>query len=299
MFLLKPFCKINLFLDVLNKREDGYHEILTIFQSIDLYDEILIKEDETLHIDFNSNDYFIDPLNNTIKKAYYIFKEEYLKLTAGKWQDFYFSVKKNIPSGAGLGGGNADGAAVLNFLNSYYGYPFDEVKLREISLKIGADTPFLIEGGSAIGRGIGEILDFFNVDGFEMYKVFIISPEIHISTKEAYDGISKYLTKEKKYYNIYNLIERPERIFGSLKDFYNIFEKSIFQKYPLLKEIKGKILRYDPLLVLMTGSGSSIFAIFENEDKFNLLKEEFGGNRIFFTTPITREKIKKQLLTKL
>lgn len=298
-FFIKPFCKINLFLDVLNKREDGFHEILTLFQSIDLFDEIEAFESKEFNIKFFNNDYPIDPYNNTIFRSYKIFKESFLKKNNKGWVNFSFRVKKIIPSGAGLGGGSADGATILNFLNYYYGYPFEDEELKELSLIVGADCPFLLEGGTALGRGIGEKLQFFDIPLIENLKVFIISPDLHISTKEAYNLLSKHLTKERKSYNIINSKMGYNHLKGSFKYFYNIFENAVFERYPLLKDIKDRILRFNPLLSLMSGSGSSIYAIFENEEHFEQLKREFGGNRIFFTTPITRSRIKKESLTKI
>ncbi len=298
-YLIKPFCKINLFLDVLNKREDGFHEILTLFQSIDLFDEIEAYESEELNIEFFNNDYPIDPVNNTIYRSYTIFKENFLRKNNKGWVDFCFKVKKIIPQGAGLGGGSADGSTILNFLNHYYGYPFKNEELKDLSLMVGADCPFILEGGTAIGRGIGEKLQFIDIPQIENLKIFIISPDLHVSTKEAYDLLSKHLTKERKSYNIISSKIDYKYLKGSFKYFYNVFENVIFERYPLLKDIKDRILRYDPLLSLMSGSGSSIYAIFENEEHFDALKREFGGNRIFFTTPITRSRIKKESLTKI
>lgn len=298
-YLLKSFCKINLFLDVLKKREDGFHEIITFFQSIDLFDSIEISESKSLKIEFFNSDCSIDFESNTVYKSYQIFKESFLKKEKGNWVDFHFKINKNIPSGAGLGGGSADGSSILNFLNFYYDYPFENRQLRELSLRIGADCPFLIEGGSAIGKGIGEKLEFFDIPEIESLKIFIISPNIHVSTKEAYNLLSKHLTNDKKSYNIINSKNDYKSLKSSFKYFYNIFENVVFERYPLLKDIKDSIAKYEPLLSLMSGSGSSIYAIFENEKHFDSLRKEFGGNRIFFTTPITRNTIKKELLTKI
>lgn len=298
-YLIKSFCKINLFLDVLKKREDGFHEILTIFQSIDLFDTIEVCESKNFKIEFFNNDCPIDQENNTVYKSYQIFKEAFLSKGKSGWVDFHFKVKKMVPSGAGLGGGSADGSSVLNFLNFYYNYPFENKQLKELSSKVGSDCPFLVEGGSAIGRGKGEILEFFDLPEIENLKIFIISPNLHVSTKEAYALLSKHLTNERKSYNIINSKIDYKSLKSSFKYFYNVFEKVVFERYPLLKDIKDRITKYEPLLSLMSGSGSSIFAIFENEKDFESLKKEFGGNRIFFTTPITRNRIKKELLTKI
>ncbi|MEO0234112.1 MAG: 4-(cytidine 5'-diphospho)-2-C-methyl-D-erythritol kinase [candidate division WOR-3 bacterium] len=298
-YLVKSFCKINLFLDVLNRRDDGFHEILTFFQSIDLFDNIEVYESKDLNIEFFNSDCMIDPKNNTIYKSYHIFKESFLNKSESEWVDFHFKVNKKIPSGAGLGGGSADGSSILNFLNFYYDYPFEKEELRQLSLKVGADCPFLVEGGSAIGTGIGEELEFLDIPEIENLKIFIISPDIQVSTKEAYNLLSKHLTNDRKSYNIINSKIDYKNLKSSFKNFYNIFETVVFERYPLLKDIKNRITKYEPLLSLMSGSGSSIFAIFENEKHFDSLRKEFGGNRIFFTTPITRNRIKKELLTKI
>ncbi len=293
-YLIKAYCKVNLHLDVIGKRADGYHNIYTIFQSIDLYDEITADESNEFKINIDNKNI---PLNNsnTLIKAYSIFKSQY----KGKWQDFSINLKKNIPIGSGLGGGSADGAAILRFLNEYYDNPFKKEQLMEFALDVGADVVFLVNGGTALGEGLGEKLT--EISNKHLYKlnIVIVYPNIQVSTKWAYDNVKKHLTENKKTINIKNLNKSVKVFISSLKSNNNVFEPLIFDFYPRIKDIKNKMLKLNPIIAMMTGTGSAVFGIFDKEMDPIQIESVFGGNVVFSTKLLTRDLIKENFLTSM
>ena len=297
MHLVKAFSKINLFLDIVKKRDDGYHDILTIFQSINLYDEIKFTESESLSLQITDKTIPLDS-SNTVAKAFSIFSENFEE-RGGKRQNFDIHIKKNTPSGSGMGGGSADGAATLRFLNYYHNEPFSDREIEEMALKVGADVVFLLKGGLAKAEGLGEKLEYFNYPEFEKYHIAVIYPNVHISTKWAYENYAKYLTNAQKYYNINSLKKDFSEFIGSLKYSHNVFENLVYYYYPRLREIKERLDEKTPILSMMTGSGSAIFALFEDEKSLEGIQKEFGGNNVIFTTPITQRRINDEILTKL
>ncbi|MGE3062228.1 MAG: 4-(cytidine 5'-diphospho)-2-C-methyl-D-erythritol kinase [bacterium] len=297
MHLVRAFCKINLFLDILGKRTDGYHDIRTIFQSVDLYDEMIFKESEETLLQISDKTISLD-MSNTVMKAFTLFSDEMTKRRE-KTQNFSIMIEKHTPVGSGMGGGSADGAATLRFLNVYHGHCFSQAKLEEMALKIGADTVFLLRGGLALGENLGEKLEYFDMSQMEKLHLAIVYPNIHISTKWAYDNYSKHLTNSKKYYNINNLKKDFDEFKGSLKFSYNVFEELVYSNYPRLREIKEKLDAKRPILSMMTGSGSAVYALFENNDMFESIRKEFGGNKLILTTPVTQQHINDEFLTKL
>ncbi|MDD3804045.1 MAG: 4-(cytidine 5'-diphospho)-2-C-methyl-D-erythritol kinase [bacterium] len=297
MHLVRAYSKINLFLDIVGKRPDGYHDIKTIFQSVDLYDVLKFKESDKTSFTISDKTIPLDK-TNTVCKAVALFSER-IKERNGKVQNFEISIEKKTPAGAGMGGGSSDGAAALRFLNYYHSNPFAENELEEMALKIGADTVFLLKGGLAIGENLGEKLEYFDYPQTEDLFLAVVYPNVHISTKWAYDNCSKYLTNDKKYYNINSLKKDFNEFIGSLKFSYNVFEELVYKNYPRLKDIKNKLESKRPILSMMTGSGSAIYALFDNSEVFESIKKEFGGNNLIFTTPITQQRISDQFLTKL
>ncbi|KLO23696.1 MULTISPECIES: 4-(cytidine 5'-diphospho)-2-C-methyl-D-erythritol kinase [unclassified Marinitoga] len=249
--LLKAYAKVNLFLDVIEKRVDNYHNILTLFQSIPLYDEIDIEFSEKEI--FTSTPKFNFPWNNNlIKKAIDTFKS----LT-----EYSFNLKihlnKKLPEGGGIGGGSADAAAVLRFLKDEYNISDNDI--IEIGAKVGGDVPFLIFGGTAIAEGIGDKLTFLEPLKLNFEFNF---PGIHISTPEMYNEIDKSWSKLTRFGDPMKLYEGlKERDYIKVKEnTFNIFEQVVFPKYPKLKRIKENMDK-NSIISLMSGSGSTIFSI--------------------------------------
>ena len=255
-FLLSP-AKINLTLQVLKKREDSYHEIYTIFQKIDLFDEIEIKREvRSFSLEFFCN--FPIPLEeNLVYKAYKLFKE-----TFSIKEEVAIKVKKAIPVGAGLGGGSSNAASILKGLAYLYG--IDSETFYNLAKILGADVTFFLSPYlSAIGTGIGdEIMPFPNFPAWYI----IIYPNFQISTKWAYENLG--LTKSKN--PIYYISEIPP--WHQPQGLINDFERLIFEKYENLKNYKDILKKLGAYAVSISGTGSSIFGVFCEEPPFFVYK---------------------------
>jgi len=253
---LRANAKINLFLEVLDKKPDGYHNIETIFQSIDLHDILTFRETRPGVIKLNSDnkEMPLDSSNLVYKASDLLLKE------SGKNYGVEIHINKMIPLGAGLAGGSTDASATLIGLNELWslGYTLDD--LLKLGSKLGADVPFCLIGGTAIGRGRGDILTRLNP--ISKLYVVIANPGFQISTAWAYKTLSNLgLTRERKSGNI--LIEKIQK--GDIseigKNLFNAFESIVMEEYPKIRELKTLLTQPDVLGILMSGSGSTVFAL--------------------------------------
>lgn len=259
LFKIRSAAKINLGLDVLDKKEDGYHNIKTIMHSINIFDCLSFSKSDKIIISCENS---LVPCDET--NLVYRCIKEISKKSGNEDKLLKANIIKTIPVAAGLGGGSADGAAALVAYNKIYNLNLDEEELIEIAKNVGADIPFLIKGGCAICEGIGEKMRVLNPH----YSYFIVlcKPNFGISTKEAYDAVDKY-----------SVLQRPD--FQALmeglneadpiklkKGLINVFEPYLFKKYPVLGQIKDDISSFAPLGVQMSGSGPSIFGIFSDKN---------------------------------
>jgi len=255
---LRANAKINLFLNVLDKRTDGYHNIETIFQSIDLHDVLTIQKSESINITCNNPNVPIDSRNLVYKAINILLKNSKKNFGAN------IHITKNIPIGGGLAGGSADASATLIGLNKLWnlGYSFND--LLKFGANLGSDVPFCMIGGTALGKGRGEVIR--NIKPFPKVYVVLANPGIEVSTAWAYNQLSNLgLTRNRKDDNI--LLDRIQQ--GDLTDIgshlYNIFEQIVIQEYPIIEKIKMEMLKHDVLGAMMTGSGSTVFAITDDE----------------------------------
>jgi 4-diphosphocytidyl-2-C-methyl-D-erythritol kinase len=251
---IRANAKINLYLDVVGKRPDGYHNIETVFQEIGLYDKLAVKDIKdgfklTCNIKELEND------DNLLKKAF----DGFCEIT-GKAGGIEVHLEKIVPFGAGLGGGSSDCAAFLSALNKSKEAKDDE--LVRLGTKLGADVPFFFYGGVCIGRGIGDVLE--QIPSKMVFDLLIVNPGIHVSTKEAYAGVELGGGRTLKDLLTGLKEDDLEKVASSL---YNGFEKSVFKKYPEIEVCKEKIKEIGALGALMSGSGSTCFGIFEDSDK--------------------------------
>jgi len=254
---IKANAKINLVLDVVGKRKDGYHDIETIFSEISLFDNLILKKTKKgIKINIAQEVNIPQEKNLCYKAAQLFFKETRIK------QGVEIFLEKNIPVGAGLGGGSSDAAATLKGLNSLFNNPLSNDNLKKIALKIGMDVPFFIDGGCAVASGRGEKLK--NIKLKKTFWLVIIKPNFSISTKEAYELIDKnlILTKNSSYAKIMTkalgsgLLEITESL-------YNIFERVVSIQYPgFPSKLKEKFKDAGADGVLMSGSGSAVYGIF-------------------------------------
>lgn len=260
----RSFAKINLFLDVLAKRDDGYHEVDTLIQIIDLFDVLKFKEIEGNKIDFCSDSELIDPSDNTVIKAITLLKDK-----TGVNEGISVSLDKVIPIGSGLGGGSSNAACTLVILNKIWNLKLSYDELIFIGKEIGADVPCFISGSLSYATGRGdEIVPLINR---EIKHVLVVYPGIFISTRDAYSSLSNILTKRNEYHKIKGSYIQPGCRYENFK---NIFEETIFLKFPELREIKRFLIAHGAYFGLMSGSGSSIYGLFDDEDNCVEVKEK-------------------------
>jgi len=291
--LLSP-AKINLTLQVLKKREDGYHEIYTIYQKITLFDELEVKPQSSFELEFIAEEYI--PLEkNLIFRAYKLFSEAY-----GIKDGFKVRVIKRIPMGAGLGGGSSNAGTFLKFLGQRFGIPKEE--LLSLGKKLGADVPFFIEDYfSACGFGIGEVLKPY--PNFQAFYL-LYYPGFKIETAWAYQALN-FKGEKKPYLYSENLPpwEDPKGLMNDFKDL-------VYSKYPQFRDFEksfeiviSKVLREGSSLtpkafpegslasleikgrIGLSGTGSTLFAVFEDEESaskaYDLLKNFLKGGKIY------------------
>jgi len=246
--LLRAFAKINLDLRVLGRREDGYHEIKTIFQAVDWCDEILLEP--ARHFEFSSPGIPEDETNLVVRAV-----RAYERL-AGISANVRIHVKKNIPIGRGLGGGSSDAAVTFIGLQRLYkrSLPFDDVP--QVLRNLGADVPFFALGGRAAGYGRGD--DVYKLDDATDYWVLLVDPGVMIPTVEAYS----WLTLPTESNNIERFCgETTSECAGDV--WTNDFEAPVFARYPELAKIKEDLMNLGAYRAALSGSGSSIFGQFQ------------------------------------
>ena len=258
-----PNAKINLGLDVVEKRPDGYHNLETVFYPIPLYDilEITKSEDETsftMHnAKFKGNDN-----DNLVVKAYNILAKDF------EMPNVAMSLYKNIPTGAGMGGGSADAAFALKMLNTIAELNLSDEKLEEYAARLGADCAFFIKNTPAYATGIGNILTPLDCNLAGHY-IIVVKPDIHISTKEAYSLVSPGYPENR----LADIISMPVEEWKDLMK--NDFEKSVFAKYPSVMNIKNRLYDLGAVYASMSGSGSAFFGIFKEECDIEKIKRLF------------------------
>lgn len=265
-----PCAKINLGLNIVSKREDGYHNLETVFYPIPLYDALEIKYmDEKFpsqvacDLKVTGNAVECDEQNNLVVKAYNLLAEDY------KLPRVHAHLYKHIPSQAGLGGGSSDAAFMIRLLDERFRLNIGNPEMEKYAARLGADCAFFIEAEPAYAEGIGD--ELMPVDGpkgnLNGYYLAIVKPEIAVSTKEAYAAITPTATSK----NCREIVRQPIETWK--EELVNDFEAPIFKLHPELAEIKEKLYQQGAKYAAMSGSGSALFGIFETEP--NGLKEMF------------------------
>jgi 4-diphosphocytidyl-2-C-methyl-D-erythritol kinase len=246
-----PNAKINLGLNITAKRADGYHDIESCFYPIPLKDALEIIPSKNLSFKTTGLAIPGSSHDNLILKAYELLKLDYAL------PPLEIILYKNIPMGAGMGGGSADGAFMLTLLNEYFELNIPVKKLEAYALKLGSDCPFFIENQAKLVSGRGEIFESTNLN-LSGYHLALFFPDIHIGTAEAYGGVKPQHPK----ISIKEVIEKnPTEDWKNLLK--NDFEEGIFLKYPKLRELKENLYRAGAVYASMTGSGSTIFGLFD------------------------------------
>ena len=258
---LKSRAKINLSIDVLGKREDGYHLVEMIMQTIDLYDVIKIRElsSDDIIIKSNSKDIPLDD-TNIVYKAINLLRD---KFNINKGIEVF--LQKNIPIAAGMAGGSSNAAAILVGLNKLWSLNLSELDLQELGLNLGADVPFCISGKTALAKGIGEELTF--VKGLPKdISILICKPEIFVSTKDVYEGLD--LNNIQIRPNNEKLLEylKEEDVSSLAKNMVNVLEGVTSNSYIEIKDIENTIMENGALGSMMSGSGPTVFGLYKNRE---------------------------------
>lgn len=271
--------KINISLDVLGKRADGYHEVRMIMQQVDLYDEIILKEiDHGIRLESNCDFIPLDE-GNIAYRAAKLIKEKY-HIDRG----IHISIDKNIPVAAGLAGGSTDGAAVLRGLNILWNLGASKEELMEMGLSLGADVPFCILGGAALAEGIGEKLT--PVPGLENVWVVLCKPNISVSTAEVYRNLDvNRIVHRPDTEGILQALQRKDvqAVAGKLR---NVLEQVTEEMHPIVRDIKRRMLEYNALGSMMSGSGPTVFGLYKD---YNRAKSAYDNlSRIYKQTYVVK-----------
>ncbi|WP_282925019.1 4-(cytidine 5'-diphospho)-2-C-methyl-D-erythritol kinase [Peptoniphilus genitalis] len=253
MITKKAHAKLNLSLDVTGKRENGYHDIKTLMVMTDLYDEMKFSKSDKLEI---LGDFDFDMKENFIYKAYLALRDY-----VAKDLPFKVEIEKNIPMAGGLAGGTSNGAGTFYALNDLYDLKIPNKDLIKLSSSLGADFTYMMTGGTKLASGIGEILE--EVRPIELDNVLVVNPGYGVSTKEVYESIKieeKRIDFDEVLQALYDLdIKRLNKVLE------NKMEDVVFEKHRDLLEIKNKMREFNSAS-LMSGSGATIFGIFENKN---------------------------------
>ena len=270
----KAYGKINLSLDVIGRREDGYHLVQMIMQTVDICDILTIEKvpDGSISMTTDDENLPVDDDNLCIKAAK-LLKDEF-QLSEG----VRIHLEKNIPVAAGMAGGSSDAAAVLKGLNQMFELDLNQDELMKRGLLLGADIPFCIMGGTALSEGIGEKLS--PLSPMPQVNVLIAKPPVDVSTKDVYqalDSLESYEHPDIK--KMISAIEKKD-IEGVCDAMGNVLADVTMPRVPLIKEIRDTMIAFGATGAMMTGSGPTVFGIFEDRDDFEECYEHLKEKKI-------------------
>ena len=274
--LLRPHAKINIGLHVLHRRPDGYHDIETIFHEVNWHDEIELHRAEGISMECSSPAVPTDSENLCMKAAALL----------RQWSAYEHGVNirltKNIPVGGGLGGGSSDAAAVLVGLNELWNLALPPEELQRLAGQLGSDVSFFIQGGSAYATGRGEVLRHGN---FRVpFWILLVTPPIHVSTAWAYShAVPRPDMHSEGLAAVFegDLGRSPDLLLQVEND----FEIPVFAHYPAIRDVKQRLLDAGAALALMSGSGSSVFGLFREEEDANKAASQFSAEYLCSLTP--------------
>ena len=269
---LKALAKINLGLDVVRRREDGYHEVRMVMQTIHLYDQLLIQRSETPGIQIHSNLSFL-PVNenNLVYKAGKLLMDEFDIHTGVSVE-----LNKRIPVAAGMAGGSTDAAAMLYGMNQLFGLKLKRKDLMERGVQIGADVPYCIMRGTALAEGIGEKLS--SLPPMVKCPVLIAKPAVSVSTKFVYQNLK--LNEQTPHPDIDALITdiRNSDLDNICADMGNVLETVTIPNYPVIAQIKEQMLKSGAKASMMSGSGPTVFGLFGDEETARRARAEMKAS---------------------
>lgn len=251
-------CKINIGLHITEKRQDGYHNIETIFYPIPLFDVIEMVESDSIGLTIHGLNIPGKKEDNIILKAYNLLKTDFNEISP-----VHLHLLKNIPAGAGLGAGSANGAYALQLLNKYFQLGLNERALLNYAIRLGSDCPFFIKSTPMLARGRGEDFEVIHLD-LSAYNLVIVNPGIHVSTQWAFDNINPQASQ----YNLKEIVSEPVTEWGNFT--HNDFESSIISTYPVIGDIKQGLYKQGASYASMSGSGSTVYGLFKKDEKIEI-----------------------------
>ena len=246
-----PFAKINLGLNIVGKRPDGYHDLETVFYPVGIHDRIEVEPAPEFRFSIKGQPIEGAPERNLVVRAYRSLAEHYTLAPV------HVILDKHIPMQAGMGGGSADCAFTIRLLNDYFQLGMGVEEMQRHATQLGADCPFFIEAKPAYAEGIGERLSPISLD-LSAYYLVVLKPPVAVSTREAFAGIS--VKRPQK--NCRDIVAQPIKTWR--EELVNDFEESIFPQYPELAEIKQRLYGLGALYAAMSGSGSALFGFFDH-----------------------------------
>lgn len=261
-----PNAKINLGLNIVEKRSDGYHNLETVFYPINLQDALevnLLKGEKDFSLKVSGVPIEGEPENNLVVKAYHLLKKDYPDMPS-----IDIHMYKHIPTGAGLGGGSADAAFMIKLLNEKFKLNLSIEKMEEYAAILGADCAFFIQNKPVFATGIGNIFESIELS-LKGYYLVLVKPDIFVSTKDAF----AHITPSQPAHSLKEIIRMPIETWRATMK--NDFEDSVFQKFPEIAAIKDKLYDLGAIYASMSGSGSSVFGIFREQVEF--VDEVFSG----------------------
>ena len=279
---LQTAAKVNLYLNVLGKRDDGYHEIESIMQSVTLYDKLILRK-----LKGGINVWCDDPdVPSGKENLCYRAAELFLKRLKIK-QGVEIEIHKVIPTRAGLGGGSADAAATLQGMSRLFGVDVPYQELLKWAEELGSDVPFCLKGGTSLVRGKGE--NILSLPPIKKGWFVLVNPKIPISTSWIYKKIRVGLTKKRLNVNLLTEFLKRQDLCGINAFLYNKLEEVAFEEFPLMRKIKEDMLKLGAYGALMTGSGSTIFGVTEKrEEAENILNKLQKRGKVYLVQPIDK-----------
>ncbi|MGB0403302.1 MAG: 4-(cytidine 5'-diphospho)-2-C-methyl-D-erythritol kinase [Salibacteraceae bacterium] len=256
-----PGCKINIGLNIVSKRNDGFHNLESIFYPIKWTDVLEVYPSTKTTLTVTGTDLQIPKEDNIVWKALQLIKADY------SIPNIEIILLKNLPNGAGLGGGSANGSAMINLLNEQFELNIPIQKRLEYASTLGSDCPFFIQPQPTFVTGRGENLRPIQLD-LSKFKILIVNPGIHVSTPVAFAGIKP----EKSNFNLSSLTKNTLPNWQSIVK--NDFENTVFKAQPQIQELKELILSKNPIYASMSGTGSSVYGIFKELPNLNEFKKE-------------------------
>lgn len=279
---VRAHAKINLYLDVVGRREDGYHNLETIFHSIDVHDEVIIRRQEPKGITVHCEHPGVpcDSRNLAYRAA------QCLSDAVGGMDGVAIDIHKRIPVAAGLAGGSANAAAVLHGVNQLFELGFSQGMLMRLGAQLGADVPFCLHGGAAVGLGIGDRLT--RLPALSDVSLLLLNPGIAVSTASVFSNLNFSLTKHKSVGIIIKTSIEKRDVAGIGENLYNRLEVPVFSEYPEIAALKNEVSTQPSCYgALMSGSGATVFAIMCNRGAARRSESHFKNRVSFCTSTVT------------